>query len=486
MNILVVTENLSPFTPDEPVGRAVGTLTAALAGLGHRVTACLPLRSQDAAERWSLARRLTPLAVEISGRTEALAVYTGKLPSGVEVRPLGHEAFLDGGASGATPPALAQGLLARGALAWAATEPTPHALLHGVGLAGALACWIARAAASPRVPSVLWLDGLERQGRCGKEWVERLGLGWEGFTPEGFEFYGDLSVLKAGLVAADRVVLPGPSAVVDALSPASGGGLEGLVASRSEAVVGLLPGLDFARWNPATDGALASRYDAELLAGKASCKADIQNRLGLPVRADVALVALLPPLEDLSAALAKMLDRLLRADLQLVAPRGLARPLEEAVDAALPRFPDRIARVELDDRAEHQLLGGADLAVLDAPSDLEARQLLAALRYGALPIGRRAGLGRDLVVDLTASLDSGVGFVVQGDDPLELLSTLRRALSAFGRRAGGGRPLQEVIRRAMGIPRAWEEAAKRLEGVYAEAFAAAAAEALAEPCADAG
>jgi len=484
MNLLLISGQLSPISGDDSMGRVVASYAAALGAAGHKVTACVPLCDPAAVDRWSLARRLSPIEVELPGRVVPVYIHDGRLPSGVEIKVLGNdELFLgsawdDGDMSGDAP--LRHAVLARAALALAAAEPEPPAIVHGVSLTGALACHLAAKNAPEGAKTVLSIEGVEDHGRCPKEWVERLGLGWEGFSPEGFEFYGDLSLLKAGLVAADRVLLPGYTAAADARSDGNGKGLEGVVTSRADAVTALLPGLDYATWNPATDAHLASRYDAELVTGKLSCKADLQNRLGLPVRGDLPLLAILPSLKDLAAPLAQVLDRLLRAEVQLVAPRGLARPLEASIDDAIGRWPDKVARVELDERAEHQLLAGADLALLDAPRDLEAHQLLSTLRYGALPIARREGLARDLLVDLTGTLESGNGFVVSTGEPTELLSTLRRAIGAFGRCGGEERPILAVTRRAMALRCSWEDVAGRLEQLYGELLQTASA----EPCAN--
>ena len=146
----------------------------------------------------------------------------------------------------------------------------------------------------------------------------------------------------------------------------------------------------------------------------------------------------------------------------------LSRPLEAGIDEAISRWPERVARVEDDERAEHRLLAGADFVLLDAPRDLAGRKLLAALRYGALPVVRHLGLARDLVVDLTGTLESGNGFVVASTDPSEVLSTVRRCLAAFGRSGADERPLLGVVRRAMALRCSWEDVAGRLEQLYGE------------------
>lgn len=472
MNLLFISDQLAPICGKEPLGRVIAGQTAALSALGHKVTAILPLRDEKGIEKWSLARRLSPIVVELPKESIELRVFDGRLPTGVEVKLIGHdELFLNrswGAGLEAEDDALRYFAFARAALAVAESEPTEWHVIHGVGLPGALASYLSVASRGGSAKRVLSLSSLEDQGRCDRSWVDRLGLDWESFTPAGLEFYGDLSLLKAGLVTADRILLPGSSAALGARGD-QGFGLEGVVTSRGDAVLGLSPGLDYSQWNPATDVHVPARYDAELLTGKLSCKADLQNRLGLPVRSDIPLLAMLPPLSDLARPLSQIMDRLLRGELQIVAPRGLAAPLEAHIDDVLGQWPDRIVRLELDERSEHQLLAGADFAIVDAPADAEARALLAALRYGALPIVRHQAMARDLVVNLTSTLESGNGFSLDSDDPKELVSTVRRAVAAYGRLgARETRPMSRAMTRAMATPQSYEDVAHRLEQVYGE------------------
>lgn len=482
MNILFVTGELlsnssSAADGGSGLGRLVAGLGGALSTLGHRVVVVAPLRHREEVERYSLARRLSPLIVDVPRGGEATAVYVfaGKLPSGAEVRLLDHEALFRGrpAVTADADEPLRLGVLARAALRLAEAEPPERGDVHvvqGFGLPGALALYLAPQ--SPRLARarrVLTLERLDEQGRCDRSWVDRLGLPWDGFTPEGFEFYGDLCLLKAGLVAADRVVMSGLSAIADALTPEGGRGLEGVLKARRAAMAPLGPGLDYAHWNPATDVHLQAHYDAEQREGKRRNKTRLQQLVQLPVQTQTPLVALAPPLDDVAAALGAALPRLLRSELQLLAPAsGLAPAAEAAVEEARERFPRLVARVEPGTARWHQVLAGADLLLLDAPRGFEAEPLLAALRYGAVPIVRDLGLARDLVVDLTNTLESGNGFLVRSADTAELVAVVRRAHAAVR----SGQPWQDALGRLMSPGCSWEDAAQNLEMIYAETMKA--------------
>jgi len=471
MHLFFITAELEPLNEESGIGQYVTQLGGSLNALGHRVTAVVPLRTPQIVDRFSFARRLSPLVIKLPQGDVSLFVFDGKLPNGIELRLLSHPELFESRPSCTNDPdePLRHAVLARAALQLAADEATqsgPIHIIQSFGLPGALAPVFA--STMPQLQgskTVFCLDSMDAQGRCHKDWIEKLGLSWDDFTADRFEFYGDLNVLKAGLVTADLLVFPGVDRGRQLAQSAAG--LEGVIRSRGTSVAGLLPGLDYARWNPATDAHLPLRFDAELQSGKRSCKAHLQNQLGLPVRPDVPLIVIAPPFDSLGEAFAAILGRVLRAEVQIVAPRGLQPSLSAAIEKSLDRWPRSFARPELNEALLHQLLGGADILLLDAPSGWGAELLLAALRYGALPVVRHAGLAREVVVDLSGTLESGNGFVVhdqEGELPQELLAVLRRACATLRY----GAPFEAALCRAMSLHCSWEHRAKSAEMLYAE------------------
>jgi starch synthase len=471
MHLFFITAELEPLNDESGIGHYVAQLGGSLSALGHRVTAVVPLQTPGIVDRFSFARRLSPLVVTLPQGDVSLYVFDSRLPNGIELRLLSHPELFENRPSCTDAPdePLRHAVLARAALQLAADEAAQNGPLHIIqsfGLPGALAP--VYASTMPQLQgtkTVLCLDSVENQGRCHKDWVEKLGLSWDDFTAERFEFYGDLNTLKAGLVTADLLIFPGIERGRQLSESAAG--LEGVIRSRGKSVAGLLPGLDYARWNPATDAHLPVRFDAEQHTGKRSCKAHLQNQLGLPVRPDVPLIAIAPPFDGLGEPFAAILNRALRSEVQVVAPRGLQPSLSAAIEKSLDRWPRSFARPELDEAGWHQLLGGADILLLDAPSGWGAELLLSALRYGALPVVRHAGLAREIVVDLSGTLESGNGFVVheQGEElPLELLAVLRRACATLRY----GEPFEAALCRAMSLHCSWEHRAKSAEMLYAE------------------
>src|SRR5690606_4680389 len=163
-----------------------------------------------------------------------------------------------------------------------------------------------------------------------------------------------------------------------------------------------LIGGDIALWNPLTDPYLPSRFVPSARAGKARSKATLQRKLALPVRDDVPLIAAVGRTEAGAGIdlLARVADQVLRNDVQLVVQVAgdgeLVSDLEELWDA----YPDRI-QIRTGDEASftHQLIGASDLFVLPSLGGPTAELVLAAQRYGALPVVPVESLVADAIVD---------------------------------------------------------------------------------------
>ena len=112
-------------------------------------------------------------------------------------------------------------------------------------------------------PTVISIHNLAYQGLCGFEWADRLEIPHELRGMDGVEFYGKVSLLKAGLVEADQIATVSPTYAQEIQSEPGGQGLSGLFAHRSNALIGILNGLDYTLWNPLTDTALIANFEAK-------------------------------------------------------------------------------------------------------------------------------------------------------------------------------------------------------------------------------
>jgi len=269
--------------------------------------------------------------------------------------------------------------------------------------------------------SVITIHNLAFQGQSWHWDMLQTGLDWEYFNWRQLEFFGDLNLLKGGLVFADKITTVSPTYAEEIQTEKFGCGLHGVLENRRDDLVGILNGIDPTIWNPATDPALAKNYTADdFEIGKAACKADLQKRLGLPQRDDVPLFGMISRLADQKGfdILIESAEELLSAKAtEAAAAAAEVKAASEAEKAAAVQAKED-ARLAKD--AERQRLAAQREA--DRAARLEAQAQRQAEREAANNPWNRA------MKSATQSASSAAGRAVAGE--------VSKAI--FGKKSGAG------------------------------------------------
>lgn len=294
-------------------------------------------------------------------------------------------------------------------------------------------------------------------------------LGWELFTPEGIEFYGNVNFLKAGLIAADLLNTVSETYAKEILRPEFGFGLDGVLRKRAEDVYGILNGIDEEEWNPRTDSLLPSRYSADDLAGKALCKKALFTRFGgtddeesikrTPI---IGMVTRLSEQKGLDLVL-QALPGLAPFDVKLVILGKGDERFHRALEEAATRYRNSVSvTIGFDEALAHGIYAGADFFLM--PSRYEPCGLgqMIALRYGAIPVARNTGGLTDTIEDFHPFARTGTGFLFSDYTAASLLDALKRAFCVY---ADPG-TLTAMVRRAMAQDFSWKRSAQRYLDVY--------------------
>ncbi len=338
-------------------------------------------------------------------------------------------------------------------------------VVHAHDWHAAIGCAYLRAHPGERAASVYTVHNLAYQGLFPHDDWALLGLSSRYMSPSALEFHGQLSFMKAGLKFADRVTTVSPSYAREIATPEFGVGLEGVIRGRGADVSGILNGIDTRVWDPAGDAALAQRYDARQLQGKALCKAAVQQQFRLAVRADAPLLCVVSRLTSQKGLdlVLSALPEIVRLGGQLVV-QGTGEPaLEAALRMAAEAHPGRVGvLLGYDETGAHRLIAGADAILV--PSRFEPCGLtqMYGLRYGTVPIVRRVGGLADTVRD--AATEQGNGFVFDGADAASLQHAVARAFELYRQRA----PWIGLAQRGMGEDLSWDGPAQQYLDLYAQ------------------
>lgn len=264
-------------------------------------------------------------------------------------------------------------------------------------------------------PSVFTIHNLAYQGVYEDKDFLLTGMDPSRFVGHSaFEFHGNFSLMKTGLVLANKVTTVSPGYADEVLGEEDGQGLDGVLRGRGEDFVGILNGIDMDAWNPATDAFLDAVYSADDVAGKSENKRALQERTGLDVDAGAPLFGVVSRITAQKGLdmLGPLLPWLVERGGQFVI-LGTGDPsVVEIFRNAQERWPQRVALVERYDEAEaHRIYAASDFFCM--PSRFEPCGLtqMYAMRYGAVPIVTARGGLRDTVPPYSEETPEGTGIL---------------------------------------------------------------------------
>ena len=337
---------------------------------------------------------------------------------------------------------------------------------------------LARLDANPQHPwadagRIYTIHNLALRGDFDAAFARHFGIGPRQLSaPEGLPPEVAYSGMAQGILHADRINTVSDTYAKEIMTPEYGAGLDALLRARAGVVSGIVNGIDYDEFNPATDPALVQHYNVDTLDERAANKRALQEKAELPVRDDALVFGVVTRLFAQKGIdlVAVAFDAMLASrNMQLIVLGTGDEDVHRMLLQLEEKYPQKV-KVWLDFNPPlgQQVYAGCDCFLM--PSRYEPCGLgqLISLRYGAVPLVRRTGGLADTVQDAGLPLRSGTGFVFDAATAHALERAAERALAAFEDRAGW-RALQE---RGMRQDWSWGRAA----GKYIELYAAAAAD----------
>ena len=476
MKIVHAASELYPYVKTGGLADAVGSLTAALAEKGHEVSVFVPAyRTALEHKEVAAAEQRLGLRVEMGDRVYAGDVRVLQVKKGFTVYFIGREEFFD-----------RRQLYGNGERDFEDNDARfvffCKAIVEVMRIAEIRADVVHahdwQAALLP-----LLLRNEERRGGLAlamKTAFTIHNIAFQGIFPmrsfgltnlpdellgiDGIEYYGQINFMKGGILFADRVTTVSPRYASEIQTAEFGCGLEGVVGTRVEDLVGLINGINPKVWNPAKDRLLPERYAVQDMTGKPVCRTALLRRQGLDEHGKGPVFGMVCRLTQ-----QKGLDLLLEAkdffvqqDCRLIVLGQGDKSIENDLRDLARANPRRMAfSARHDEEMSHLIEAGADFFLM--PSHFEPCGLnqMYSQAYGTVPVVARVGGLVDTVVDLDEEPEEGSGILFEPTTPA-FLQALQRSLHLFAQRER----MDAVIRRGMTRDFSWHKAAGAYEELY--------------------
>ena len=316
--------------------------------------------------------------------------------------------------------------------------------------------------------SIMTIHNLKFQGIWDLKKVKDItGLPPYFFTSDKLEAYGDANYLKGGIVYADAVTTVSDSYAEEIKTPFYGEHLDGLMRARSNCLTGIVNGIDYEEFNPATDTRIVSNYNQKTFRKeKPKNKKALQQELGLEVNDKKFMIGIVSRLTDQKGLdlIAYMMDQICVEDVQLVILGTGESQYENMFRHFAWKYPDRVsANIYYSEDMSHKIYASCDAFLMPSLFEPCGLSQLMSLRYGTVPIVRETGGLKDTVEPYNEYESTGTGFSFANYNAHEMMNTINYAKHVF---YNNKREWNKIVDRGMLKDFSWTSSAKKYQKLY--------------------
>jgi starch synthase len=474
MHIVFAASECAPWAKTGGLADVVGALPRALSRLGHKVTVFIPYYRQVAKAAPNAAVILPSVTIPFPSYNRFVRILDGGTADGVRTCFVDCPELFDRESFYATPsgdyPDNAErfGLFSRAVIEACKVMGVPD-IFHVHDWQAAMLAVLLRSVyffdpVLRRVPAVLTIHNAGYQGWFPPRTMETLLLPWDMFTFDKLEHYDTVDFLKGGIVYADAITTVSRKYAEEIQTPEFGNGLETILRQRSGDLFGILNGVDYDEWDPATDSHIAAHYSVTNLAGKKECRRDLLHAFGFEgIGENTAVIGIVSRFATQKGFdfIVEIMDKLVEQDMVLLILGNGEEYYERLLTEMASHYPAKVrVQVKFDNVMAHKVEAGADIFLMPSRYEPGGLNQIYSLKYGTVPVVRATGGLEDTIDE--QPFGGGNGFKFWGYKSSALLEALQRALETFRNK----KEWTEMMKRGMAQNFSWEAPAKEYERVY--------------------
>ena len=280
-----------------------------------------------------------------------------------------------------------------------------------------------------------------------------------------------VNLMKGAIVYSNAVNTVSPTYAREIMTPDGGKGLDGILRQYHTKVRGIINGIDFETWNPATDPLIPVNYSADTFDRKFANKRILREKLGIkddyrPIVACITRLVHQKGLDLIKHAIFHTLRIGGQFALLGTSPMESINQEFRDIGAGLYHDPHSYIGVTYNEELAHLMYAGADIIIV--PSIFEPCGLtqIIGLRYGTVPLVRRTGGLADTVFDHDFDPrphHERNGFVFDTIDAPGIEHALNRAVGCW---FNGSQHFNALAANGMRTDNSWERSAAEYEAMY--------------------
>jgi starch synthase len=316
------------------------------------------------------------------------------------------------------------------------------------------------------ISTLFTIHNIGYQGLFPRAKLAVCGLPPEVFQMEGLEYWGQISLLKAGIVYGDALTTVSPSYAREIVQPEFGLGMEGSLEKRSKDLHGILNGADYSVWSPDKDPDIPYPYDAHSLGEKARNKEALLGELGLKESlSDRPVFGMISRLSAQKGCdlLVRVMDDMVGLDAGVVILGSGEEKYQSILEKASRRNPGAVSlRVGFDESLAHRIMAGSDILLIPSLYEPCGLTQMYALKYGTVPLVRATGGLDDTIVPFDPETEQGNGFKFGPYKADALMGAVKKAVRLYQDSAAW----QILMRNGMSRDFSWDRSAQSYLDLY--------------------
>ncbi len=479
LKILYLAAEVVPFAKTGGLADVAGSLPKAIKALGHDIRVAMPRYGRINIEKFGLQLVLENLMVPMDEEKEPVRVFQGTLGKDVPVYFIDNARYFDRESIYMYPDDAERFILfSRAALEMLKPLNFQPDIIHCNDWHTALIPnWLRTIYRDDPfyagIATVYTIHNLAYQGIFGYRVLEIAGLDEYGFIyhPEMADLNNVVDFMARGIYFADIISTVSPRYAQEILTPEYGERLDPLLRDRRDRLFGILNGIDYETFNPATDPYIAVNYDANSLDKRVQNKLALQEEARLPQNPAIPVIGMISRLTDQKGLdiLVEILDHLFdNFEIQFVLLGTGEQHYHDVLREVARRYPRNMGLfLTFNAPLAQRIYAGTDMFLMPSRFEPCGLSQMIAMRYGSVPIVRATGGLADTVRDYNPVTGEGTGFVFERYDRWALFGAIVRALERYR----NPEEWRRIQLQGMRADFSWENSARKYEDLYYRALA---------------